>query len=1110
MNRGRGKGGEKFLGVLFHGMISGLLCAQTGQHQTWQTEHVAWCGTNATWVHATSSEGASRFHLHAEGPGTQILWGCPTPSAWDSSATSWEAEVLWEQGVYGSNANRSSVFWAVPPASDPSESAWLLATSHEAGWLDETGGVAAGQTGAEDPLICHAPNSSPWSVPPTCHLWSDPFLFQSNWTWGPEGKWKVVARDEGLRGQQWVDTTVSVDVDQAPCIGIAVTHTSSHGDQWSFGWSPLPSAEVENEPSSQAEIELVDSTQLQAVIWPMPQHTPALMTTMGAPHGSAVSLQATTASCDNLWNWTLPSPVSAGHSIRFSLDGSRCTLWRDGSELLQEGDLAFCEIMADPTPAVHAPESTYLEVLNTSSLAVNPQSLVLWDSGNLHALKWVIPPPQDVVKPLDRFLIVNSTEPWLASELEEVAVLQALGWTGLRDEGEAIELWSPTGPIESLRYFDDWWEDQDGIALSCRSPSGCDHPDNWRPDPHGASPGRPAAFEDTFAPLVPNRLELRRNPFEGISIHPTPPWDQRHAPAMQLSWASGDTLLPVHWSWDETGQMLWEADWPSTAPSRIHVSMDGAKSCLKPKQGVHVDTLWFAYRPARPGDIGLSEILPASHPVIHSEFVEWTNIASDTLHWLGRCWPPGKALVEANLSAMEFELWLGGAWAISQSSGLWVVREELALSNAAGEVALVNEWGQGVAQGQYSKCNHSEAQSTNETKSLERLPWVSLVAEEVVHPGRDLWRTCPDPKGMSPGIPSSWALPDPSDPASPSWGVLEGRWVVTIPPGTSSHIWKPENWLPRTHWEEKWLQGVPLALAHWGPDSLAIGPVHLENPNFSFPELPWGAESSNRARPEWNEILFEPREGHTKFIEWVVPDLDVWTTNWHWASGEWLNASDFKAVSEVSWWIPTEQETCFADCPNHVEQRTEGACLPANLPSINRNRTLSVLTPMGEFRTNLAFFELSPWVVNAEGLSQARIPNTQQWSTTPPHLGSTPGEPNGPSSLSSNSGSTLTCSPNTIQPGGAVGWDAVQMEWRGENEEDHFSFEFGVIDPIQGQTLQWQEASWIGQNLSWTWKGDDQRGVVQPPGNYVAVVAWRNLTLGTRGADRCLIALSPH
>ena len=81
--------------------------------------------------------------MHAASAGTQILWGCPTLSS-EGGASSWRALTFWEQALHGSNANQSAVMWAAPPDTSATTSAEILALSHQSGWLDETGGFAAG------------------------------------------------------------------------------------------------------------------------------------------------------------------------------------------------------------------------------------------------------------------------------------------------------------------------------------------------------------------------------------------------------------------------------------------------------------------------------------------------------------------------------------------------------------------------------------------------------------------------------------------------------------------------------------------------------------------------------------------------------------------------------------------------------------------------------------------------------------------------------------------------------------------------------------------------------------------------------------------------------
>lgn len=151
---------------------------------------------------------------------------------------SWRAWTFWEQDLNGSNANQSAVLWAAPPDSSATTSVEILALSHQAGWLDETGGFAAGTNGSTDPLTTHAPMMAEWEVAEGCQEWSEPFAFTGYWTWHDDGLWKVRSWDNNGRSQTWVDTLTTLDIHRLPCLGIEVKHTSSNGERWAFGWVP--------------------------------------------------------------------------------------------------------------------------------------------------------------------------------------------------------------------------------------------------------------------------------------------------------------------------------------------------------------------------------------------------------------------------------------------------------------------------------------------------------------------------------------------------------------------------------------------------------------------------------------------------------------------------------------------------------------------------------------------------------------------------------------------------------------------------------------------------------------------------------------------------------
>ncbi|MGB1576519.1 MAG: hypothetical protein ACPG9S_00725 [Flavobacteriales bacterium] len=1123
--------------------------SQTDAFSTWTQDELVWCGTAQVWEPATPNDTAdslvASWKLNAPNAGTQILWGCPVDSLWEVPAVGdpgnfegWAAEVRWVQEVSGSASNRSSLYWAAPPADDPQESAFLLASSMQAGWLDGTGGLSAGQTGSEDPLECHAPNLASWIVPPSCHAWSDPFALNATWSWSANGRWKVQARDEALRSATWIDTVAGPPLTRMPCVGIEVNHTSSQGDRWTFGWRPTVSGSMTNptdpfEPSVPAPLTrlvLVDSLQVEGTAWPPPDTPTAVefRLTCDPEPFPTVSPHATETTCENVWRWNLPCPVSPGSSVLAKMDSTSTVLWRDGTSLLEWGDLAFTEILADPTPAIHAPESSYLEVMNVSELALDPQQLHLEDSGDLHPLVWVRRPEHGLIPPGIRFVIADASAPWLDTTLNSIDlwVLKATGWSGLRDEGERVALHGPGGLIEDLQFYATWWQDipQDGVSLSCTSPAACDHPENWMPDPEGASPGTASVLESAPSLSPFPYLNIKRTPNGLVEWDASPAWHPENPPNIAAKHATTtDTLVPW-FSWDN-GEPAWMSAWHEAWEGPVRLLVHPGTLCTPTLTWVHWDMMWGAYRPPLSGDVVLTEILASTHPVAQAEFAEWTNVSIDTLEWHGRPWPPQTCLVQSSMPRERFLSWMGSAWWRDSTKVIWETIPALRFSNAAGTATLTDAWGNLIASEEYSVCSHSSSRAESEGRSLEKLPTEVKFGQSGLAPGPEMWRSAPLPLGMSPGTvtgtPAGWndhpdgdgdesdiPLDGPSLPLA--WGVWDGKWAVKVPAGGDLGRLRAQDWNPQTRWVPRWHRGVLLAVADWGPDSLPRGPRHIFDDSWSFPAASWDQGPQPSELPVWNEVLTESSEGFGSFVEWRGASTGSWMRDWIWSSDPWATAGDFVPVSEVTWWVAEAEETCLATCPRWVESAA-GRCLPADVPSLHGDRVLNLRTPEGEALLDLSLLAHSPWVTDRKGRSLINLAGTDVWTSSPAHMRASPGLPNNADvGVTSAVNGNLTCSPRTLQPGGATGSDVVQITWTPPTVGDVYETEYGIVNPRGWSPMNENQSFWAGEPFQWMWHGEDDQGGVLPPGTYVAVFAWRNLTKGGKGVDRCLVALAAH
>ena len=1107
------------LGVVLIWIHPEMVRSQSTAWETWELSGVIWCGDPEVWSVDSTTVTLPFHRMNASEAGTHFLWGCPASAPVNVNATTpWQALVVWEQALNGSNVNQSAVMWAAPPDTSAALSAEILAASHEAGWLDETGGVAAGRNGSDDPLEVHGPFMAAWELSEGCHAWSEPFVFNGFWEWWHDGQWKVDSWDVDGRGQTWVDTLAPLTHTQFPCLGIQVKHTSSNGDRWAFGWTPTESSPNPAPPGLTANsIELIAPDVIEGLL--IDESSDAsfeldVLLSCDDVEGLWQTLSPTPTLCNNTWQWTLPCSLAGGQSMVVQVSDLVDTLWCDGSGLLTLGDLAFTEIMADPTPAQYAPPSSYLEVLNVSELGFDPTALHLVDNDDTLSLEWVRPNDRSLVVPGECFLIADAAGPW--EEFDTAIVVNAVGWSGLKDKGESIQLLGPDfNLVEDLVYFDDWWRDtsQDGHSLSCASPESCDALENWKPDPLGASPGKSTNL--FFVPSAgdPKAMSLRKTPDGRLELQPDVPWDPRQVVILNLTSQTSSGVAPLAHAWDEEGRSVWETSLLEGAVGPFRLTIQTPPSCHADLVLADIDTLWAGHRSPQKGDLALTEILPSTHPILHSEFVEWTNVSNDTLDWKGCAWKPGACLVQSTHSLAHFQVWMGASWSPGDEVLLWEVLPGLSLTNDDGEVTLEDEWGNLLVSAEYSLCGHTDANGPSEGRSMECLPATFNPENPGSKAWQPAWRTSISQEGMSPGLATSWELSDAGtvDVNQTSWGVHEGAWVMTVPHHAPASWWAKDMWNPATEWVPFWHRGALMVRADHGPSVTQMGPVHLHWPELSFPRTPWYNTPHPFGCPKWNEVLLDPIDGHASFLEWETPEASLWTGHLHWSSNPNPDPQDFVPVSEVDWLLEPNAYPCFATCPNWVET-DKHPCLSAHLPSLHGDRFLTLTSHARFEEMDLRSAEPSAWAAQEEGRSLVRIPDTEIWTSTPPPIFATPGESNGTApmtALRDGERGWLECTP-TIQPGGDRSWDVARMNWTPPQRTGLYHLTYGVQDPLRNQPLQAFEASWSSSPLEWSWKGTDENNLLVSPGPYVSVVQWIHDPTGKRGIDRCLVAVAPR
>jgi len=168
-------------------------------------------------------------------------------------------------------------------------------------------------------------------------------------------------------------------------------------------------------------------------------------------------------------------------------------------------DVVITEIMADPTPQVGLPNAEWIELKNTSSIAVNLQGWRVGDGSGVSG-----PIPAFVLQP-DSFVLVTTSS--------AVAALSQFGRTvavtsfpSLDNDGELIYLRSAQGnTIHGVEYSVDWYQNavkrEGGWSLEMiDTKNPCTGMNNWKASVHpaGGTPGK-------------------KNSVDGISTDASPP-----------------------------------------------------------------------------------------------------------------------------------------------------------------------------------------------------------------------------------------------------------------------------------------------------------------------------------------------------------------------------------------------------------------------------------------------------------------------------------------------------------------------------------------------------------------------------------------------------------
>ncbi len=494
--------------------------------------------------------------------------------------------------------------------------------------------------------------------------------------------------------------------------------------------------------------------------------------------------------------------------------------------------------------------------------------------------------------------------------------------------------------------------------------------------------------------------------------------------------------------------------------------------------------------------IVINEVLPDPEPATlsgKSEFIELYNNTTDSI-WL-KDWTlynttTAHPLPERFIKPHAYIVLCQADDTIFYEDNRWGLESFSALTNTGDSLTLCAPDGSVVDVFQYNMETYQNANKTDGGWSLEqRNP-------DLPCSGNFNWSACISNSGATPGRPNS--ILDSSFQAPPpqltDWGLSDDQRLFLW----SNLPWEQDSMVLQLDNE---LLSIPCQSSS---DSLILQlPEYAENAILSIDSISFCVksipveieinlpivETFSGQKILLNEVLFDPKEGQSPFVELynnsdqnIVLD-QLWIKN---------QSGTLYGIQRHHHFIRAHDRIALTENPIPIQCSSENVHLVNQLPYMTIEEG-TIYLGYSFYKIDTLIYQDSmhhPYLIDTEGVSLERVEGDltkETWLSASSGEGDqTPGCPNSQQWNYILDEIQFQCTPEYFSPNQDGYQDIIAFSYQGEQAGVETQLRILSKDGYEMKTISAGE--WQGHHAQWTWDGTDNTQVLCPPGLYFALL----------------------